>query len=300
MVLLSSAISLTTQAGTKIKALWRLGIVVLLGSLLILFLVFQPSLQLEPLSFPKSHQASEVHQVVRDWMLRYQDLSQASARHQAFRDLSGILQRYEDAPEAVGQTVLLNQSSGTQMLAVAVGALSSHGTPQDQQALGRMLQASRSNPSKAMLVLPQIMLLEQPQTFLFDELQTFAHQTQNELLQENAELALAGLWQHSARTNERLTKEITLWLEKKKALVLANPGELAHWLDLVGNTANAAFLADILEASTHPHVEVRARAVFALRLFRDEQAVSTLKHQLLVEQNAEVKRKIVEALGYLH
>lgn len=300
MLLLTNAFSLSVQAGNRIKAFWYFGILVLLGSLLSLFLVFQPSLQFEPVSSPKAYQAAEVHQVVHDWIVRYQDLSQASARHQAFRDLTNILKQHEDAPKAVAQTILLNQKSGTQMLAVAVGTLSSHGTAQDQQALCKMLQASRVNPSRAMLVLPQIMLLEQPQTFLFDELQTFAYQTQNELLQENAELALAGLWRYAARTNERLAREITSWLEKKKALVSANPKALSHWLDLVGNTTNEAFLADILEASIHPDYEVQARAVFAFRLFRNEQAVNTLNQQLLIEQNAEVKRKIVEALGYLH
>lgn len=300
MVLLTNAISLSSQAGNRIKAFWCFVILVLLGSLLSLFLVFQPSLQSEPVSSPKAYQAAEAHQVVHDWIVRYQDLSQASARHQAFRDLSNILQQHEDAPEAIAQTILLNHKSGTQMLAVAVGALSSHGTVRGQQALCKMLQVSRSNPSRAMLVLPQIMLLEQPQTFLFDELQTFAHQTQNELLQENAELALAGLWQHAAQTNDRLAREIMSWLEKKKALVSANLKAVGHWLDLVGNTTNEAFLTDIIEASIHPDSEVRARAVFALRLFRNEQAVNTLNQQLLIEQNAEVKRKIVEALGYLH
>jgi HEAT repeat protein len=69
---------------------------------------------------------------------------------------------------------------------------------------------------------------------------------------------------------------------------------------LLGNTANEAFLDDILPLLTHENAEVRVRAVFALRLFRDEQAVIALKHQLSVDQNPQVKRKAAEALSYFY
>ncbi|MBD2044090.1 HEAT repeat domain-containing protein [Coleofasciculus sp. FACHB-64] len=242
---------------------------------------------------------TEVEQQVHSWLLNYSDLSQAQNRHSAFRDLTRILQQYENAAQEVEQTVLLNRKSNINLLAVTVGALSSQGTLQAQQALCATLQVFHNNTEKVMLLLPQVMLLEEPQDFLFDELQTFIRKSHNPILRENAELALAGLSRHAYQANQALAEKINTWLEDKKSTLSKNSQSLSAFLDLLGNTGSKLFLEDILQATNHKDPTVRAHAAFALRLFKGDQIVKTLE-QLAVDQNSEVKTKAMEALSYSH
>jgi hypothetical protein len=282
---------------SKVKPFLIFGIFMLLVISLSLYHFWSPSISVELLS--KAFSSTELQQKIDSWRLNYPDLNQAQNRHSAFRDLTKILQQNENAAQEIEKAVLLNHNSNMELLAVTVGALSSQGTPQAQQALCDTLQAFHNDEEKVMLVLPQIMLLEEPQNFLFDELQTFIHKSRNPILRENAELTLAGLSQQTYETNQPLAQRIALWLEGKKAVSLGNPQSLSAFLDLLGNTGNDAFLADILQATTHENAGVRTRAAFALRLFKGEQVVRALK-QLTVDQDPEVKTKAAEALSYFH
>lgn len=301
MVFVSRTITISTGIGTRIKFQLGLGVLLLLGSILSSFLIWKSATFLSPAEIPDTSQSANIVQEVRSWALNYQDLTQAFTRHKAFWELTAILQADEDAAQAIEKIALSpQQNDSTELLAITVGALSSHGTPEAQRSLCDILLAFSNNDEKAMFVMPQIMLLEQPQSFLFNELQAFIRNSRNELLRENAELVLAGLSQRASKTNENLAQQITLWLEQKKGELSEDPKSLTHFLDLLGNTANETFLDDILLALTHENTEVRERAVFALRLFQHERAVSALKHQMLIEQNSQVKRKAADALSYLH
>jgi hypothetical protein len=300
MISTSRSISVTTSIVAKTKFLIVLAALFLVGSILSFYLLWKPTTFPSSLTIQNASQIAGISQEVSSWVSNYQDLTQASTRHQAFRELFAILQAHEDTAQSIEKVVLSQQDGNMELLAIAVGVLSSQGTPEAQQSLCNILQAFNSNDEKAMVVMPQIMLLEQPQDFLFNELQAFVHNSPNALLRENAELVLAGLSQRAYQTNESLAQKITLWLEQKKAQLSEDPEPLAHYLDLLGNTANEAFLDDILPLLTHKNDEVRVRAVFALRLFRDEQAVIALKHQLSVDKNPQVNRKAAEALSYFY
>jgi hypothetical protein len=300
MVSIFRTINNSTENSTRTKYLLRLGALFLVGTIFSLCLILKLATFPNLLVSEDTYKVPGITQEVHSWVLNYQDLTQASTRHQAFRELFDILQAHDNATQSIEKIVLSQQNDNTELLAIAVGVLSSQGTPEVQQALCNILQAFRNNDEKAIVVMPQIMLLEQPQDFLFDELQAFVHNSSNPLLQENAELVLAGLWQRASQMNHNLAHKITLWLEQKKAQLSEYPESLAHYLDLLGNTANEAFLDDILPLLTHENAEVRVRAVFALRLFRDEQAVIALKHQLSVDKNPQVNRKAAEALSYFY
>ncbi|MBW4449204.1 MAG: HEAT repeat domain-containing protein [Spirirestis rafaelensis WJT71-NPBG6] len=283
----------------KTNIFWILGISLLLSVSLCFYQIWQPFSQVHPIVSSVSSPSVEVKQKVHSWLLNYPDLSQAQNRYRAFQDITKILQEYENAAPEVENIVLLNYKSSINLLAVTVGALSSQGTPQAQQALSHTLQAFHWNAEKVMLLLPQIMLLEEPQDFLFGELQIFIHKSRNPILRENAELTLAGLSQRAYQSNQALAKKITTWLEKKKSTLPQNSQSLSAFLDLLGNTRNETFLEDILQATTHEDAEVRARAAFALRFFKGDQVAKTLE-KLAVDQNSEVKAKATEALSYFH
>lgn len=302
MVSILRTTSISARKIAKVRFLLELGVLVLVGGILSFFLAWQPTAFLNPPVLQNPSQPANAAQEVRSWALNYQqNLTQASTRHKAFWELTAILQADEGAVQAVEKIVLSRQQNDSlELLAVAVGALSSQGTPEAQQSLCNLLQAFSNSDDKAMVVMPQIMLIEQPQSFLFNEVQAFIRNSQNDLLRENAELILAGLSQTASKTNENLAQQITFWLEQKKANVSEDSSSLTHFLDLLGNTADETFLDDILLALTHENAEVRERAVFALRLFRHERAVSALKHQILIEQNSQVKHKAVDALNYIH
>jgi len=282
----------------KIKLLWLLGISLLFAIFLSFYQVWKPTTLTIPASSAISS-STEVQRVISSWLLNYPDLSQAQNRHEAFRDLTKILQRHDDAPMELENTVLFNRESSLELLAITVGVLSSQGTSSAQQALSDSLSAFHQDAEKIMLVLPQIMLLEEPQDFLFDALQTFMRKSRNSILRENAELTLAGLSQRAAQSSPVLAEKITLWLEGKKAALSKDPHALPAFLDLLGNSGNETFLTDILQATTHEDARVRARAAFALRLFDGDQVVKTLK-RLAVDQDSEVKTKALEALSYFH
>lgn len=299
--MLSTIGKIETGSATEntIKAFWILVISLLVVFLLSLYQLWQPITLVNVPVLSSLASSTENQKEVRSWLLNYSDLRQAQERHQAFRDLMTILQNYENSAQEIEILVLLDGRSSMELLAVTVGVLSSQGTPQNQQVLCHALQVFRNNPEKVMLVLPQIMLLEEPQDFVFDELQTFIHTSHHPVLRENAELALAGLSQHAYQTNQPLAQKITLWLESKKTILSDNPQSLSTFLDLLGNTGNETFLADVLQATTHQDAGVRARAAFALRLFKGEQANRALK-KLEVDQDSEVKTKATEALRYFH
>lgn len=299
MLLTIGKVEPSSATESTIKSFWILAISLLVVFLLSLCQLWQPVAPVNSPVLLSSSSSTESQKEVRSWLINYSDLRQAQERHQAFRDLMSILQNYENSAQEIENLVLLNGKSSMELLAVTVGVLSSQGTPQNQQALCHALQVFRNNPEKVMLVLPQIMLLEEPQDFVFDELQTFIHTSHHPVLRENAELALAGLSQHANQTNQPLAQKITLWLESKKTILSDNPQSLSAFLDLLGNTGNETFLADILQATTHQDAGVRARAAFALRLFKGEQANKALK-KLEVDQDSEVKTKATEALRYFH
>jgi len=299
MLTISGNIETNPTVKSQIKAFWILGMSLLLVISLSLYQIWKPITLVKPIASSISSPSTEVQQEVHSWLLNYSDLSQAQSRHMAFRNLSKILHQYENAPQEIEKAVLLNSKSSIELLAVTVGVLSSQGTPQAQQALSNTLQAFRNDEEKVMLVLPQIMLLEEPQDFLFDELRTVIRKSRNPILRENAELTLAGLSQQAYQTNQPLAQKITLWLEGKKVTSSRNPQSLSAFLDLLGNTGNETFLADILQATTHENAGVRARAAFALRLFKGERVVSALT-QLAVDQDPEVQTKAAEALSYFH
>lgn len=299
MISMSGTIAHSTKKASRIRVLIGFTALFLVGSLLSFCLIWKPAIFFSPLALQNVSEDIRISQEVSSWMSNYQDLTQASTRHQAFRELFAILQAHNEAAQSIEKIVLSQQNDNTELLAISVGVLSSQGTPEAQQALCNILQAFRNNDEKAIAVMPQIMLLEQPKDFLFDELQAFVRNSPNPLLQENAELVLAGLWQRASQMNENLAHKITLWLEQKKAQLSEYPESLTHYLDLLGNTANEAFLDDILPLLTHENAEVRVRAVFSLRLYQNERAVSALKQQILIEQNPQVKQKAVDALSYL-
>lgn len=301
MVSISRTMNISTRIDTRIKFLLGLGVLLLVGSILSFYLIWKSTVFLSTAEIPNTSQSADIVQEVRSWALNYQDLTQASTRHKAFWELTAILQTDEDAAQEIEKVVLSQQqNNSTGLLVLTVGALSSQGTPKAQQSLCDILQALNNNDEKAMVVLPQIMLLEQPQDFLFNELQAFIRNSPNDLLRENAELVLAGLSQRAFQSNESLGQKITFWLKQKKAKLSGYPESLAHFLDLLGNTANETFLDDILPALTSENTEVRERAVFALRLFQNDRAVSALNNQMLVDQNPQVKSKAAEALSYFH
>lgn len=300
MVSIFRTINNSTENSTRTKYLLRLGALFLVGTIFSLCLIWKPATFPNLLVSQDTSKVAGITQEVRSWVLNYQDLTQASTRHQAFRELFDILQAHDNAAQSIEKVVLSQQNDNTELLAIAVGVLSSQGTPEAQQALCNILQAFRNNDEKAIVVMPQIMLLEQPQDFLFDELQAFVHNSSNPLLQENAELVLAGLWQRASQRNENLAQKISFWLEQKKGEGLKKPESLAHFLDLLGNTANKDFLDNILLGLTHKNAEVRERAAFALRLFSDKRVISALKHQMLIEQNSQVKNKVTEVLSDFH
>lgn len=301
MVSISRTMTTSAKIGTRIKFLLGVGALLLLGIILSFYLIWKSTIFLSPAEIPNTSQSVDVVQEVRSWALNYQDLAQAPTRHKAFWELTTILQTDEDAAQAIEKVILSQQQNYTTgLLAIAVGVLSSQGTPEAQKSLCNILQVFNNNDEKAMVVLPQIMLLEQPQNFLFDELQAFIRNSPNVLLRENAELVLTGLSQRAVQTNESLAQKITLWLQQKKAEISGEPESLEHYLDLLGNTTNEAFLDEILPALTHQNTDVRERAVFALRLFQNQRAVSALNNQLLVDQSPQVKRKVKEALSYFH
>ncbi len=281
-----------------IQVLMGLGALLLIGCMFSTYLILPSDLSVGSFTLQGSNHSSEIRQEVSSWTHDYQDLSEGRSRYIAFQDLKTILKHHEDAPRVIQENGLLKQEKNNKLLSVILGALSSHGSPESQQVLSNALQAYRDNEEKAMLVLPQILLLESPQSFLFNELQTFIRKSQSETLHENGELVLAGLWQRANQTNVDLAQKISQWLIVKKAALSGNTESLAHFLDLLGNTANEAFIDDILQALVHEKPEVRERAVFSLRLFKDERAVSALKHQILVEQNSEVRNKAKDALSY--
>jgi hypothetical protein len=282
---------------TRIKIFWTFCLSFVLIIPLILYQLSQADVFVNPPVPAVSSPPTEVQKEIRSWLLNYSDMSHAQDRHNAFHDLTRILQQHEDASKEIEKLVLLNPESTIQLLAVTVGVLSSQGTPEAQQALCNTLQTFRREPEKVMLVLPQIILLENPQDFLFDELQNFIHISHNSILRENAELTLAGLSQNAYLTNQDLAQRITLWLQGKKVMLPKNSEALSAFLDLLGNTANEVFLADILQATTHENAQVRSRAAFALRLFKGDRVVNTLK-QLTGDQSSEVKDKSTEALSY--
>jgi hypothetical protein len=298
MLSVCDRIEIRPAAASKIKLFWILGISLLLALFLSIYQVWKPITLIAP---PPSaiSPSTEVQREIYSWLINHPDLSQAQNRHRAFRDLTTILQQHDDAALEVEKSVLLNSKSSMELLAVTVGVLSSQGTSPVQQALSHSLLAFRNEAEKAMLVLPQIMLLEKPQDFLFDELQAFIRKSHHPILRENAELALAGLSQQAAQTNPVLAERIALWLEGKKAVLPKNPQALSAFLDLLGNTGNETFLADILQATTHEDAGVRARAAFALRFFKGDQVVKTLE-KLAVDQNSQVRTKATEALSYFH
>lgn len=294
--------SINTSAGIviRIRVLLELGALFLVGSLLSFCLIWQSAIFSSSSVPQNASEATNVSQEVRSWLSQYHDLSQAPVRDQAFWKLITILQSDEDAAQSIERAVLLQQNDNLEVLAIAVGALSSEGSPKAQQALSDILQAFDSDAQKAITVMPQIMLLEQPQDFLFDELQAFIRKSPNALLQEDAELVLAGLSQRASQMNVSLAQRINSWMNQKKAQLSDDSKNLAHYLDLLGNTANESFLNEILPFLGHEDAEVRERAVFALRLFQNERAASALRQRISIEENPQVKQRAIDALSYLH
>jgi HEAT repeats len=296
MISVSEKVESHLISESKVKPFWIFWTFMLLVISLSLHHFWSPSISVEPLP-SIVFSSTEIQHKIDSWRLNYPDLSQARNRHNAFRDLTEILQQNENAAQEAKKAVLLNNNSSMELLAVTVGVLSSQGTSQAQQVLCDMLQAFPQDEKKVMLVLPQIMLIEQPQALLFDELQAFIRKSHNSILRENAELTLAGLSQHAYETNQPLAQRITLWLEGKKAALTQEFQSLPAFLDLLGNTGNETFLPYILKATTYENAEVRARATFALRLFNGEEVVETLE-QLATDQDSGVKTNAIEVLSY--
>lgn len=300
MISTSRSFNVTPFIATRTKFLLGLAAAFLVSGILTLYLIWKPPTLPSPSTLQVTSQVAGISQEVRSWVLDYQDLAQATTRHQAFWKLFAILQANEDAARSIEKLVLSQQDDNTDLLAIAVGALSSEGSPKAQQALSDILQAFDSDAQKAMTVMPQIMLLEQPQDFLFDELQAFIRKSPNALLQEDAELVLAGLSQRASETNVSLTQKINSWIDQKKAHLSDDSKNLAHYLDLLGNTANESSLNEILPFLGHEDAEVRERAAFALRLFQNEKASSALRQRISIEENPQVKQRAIDALSYSH
>ena len=252
--------------------------------------------------YPPVNKINYVSEKVQSWKSNYSDLTEPSTQLIAFQKLYAIILNDDKVTQEL-YNLLLSKSPEhrREYLSVIAGVLSSQGSSNAQQVLCRILQLFQNDDQEALTVMPQIMLLENPQPLLFDQILHFIHKTPSKALKENGELMLAGLWKNANINNSILAKKIEQWLVQKKSKISSqHQDSLAHFLDLLGNSANPKFLPDILQRLSHQNPAVRERAVFALRLFQNKLAFDALTKQLAIESDIPVKNKGILALNYLN
>ena len=182
--------------------------------------------------------------------------------------------------------------------AVALGALADADTPAAQAALRDITEADGAKPELRESALAFLGLAEAPtaeSTELAREISADAEHPS----QRTATLALGNMAQNLLEQGDEAGKQLTDELfQRLKAA--ESPDEQALLIAALGNTGDPKLPELLAPWLQHSAAELRASAVWSLRLVENERAFTLLSTQALGDASPEVRSKAVGALRYRH